>query len=239
MPKHICLWSGPRNISTTLMYSFAQRKDTKVFDEPLYAHYLSKHPKAKQYHPEAEAILNTIEHDGNKVMKMLLHHSEKPIYFYKQMIHHLLDLDRKFMTKTINIILTRNPKEMLPSFDKVISNPHIDDVGYKLHVNLLNYFKNNTIEYVILDSKRVLLNPEEVLKKLCDAVDIPFYKTMLHWDKGARSEDGIWAKHWYSNIHNSTGFIPYKPKTEPFPNHLKPLLKECQPYYEQLLEEAL
>ena len=40
--KRICLWSGPRNISTALMYSFAQRDDTAVYDEPLYAHYLSK-----------------------------------------------------------------------------------------------------------------------------------------------------------------------------------------------------
>ena len=40
--KKICLWSGPRNISTALMYSFAQRDDTRVVDEPLYGHYLLK-----------------------------------------------------------------------------------------------------------------------------------------------------------------------------------------------------
>ena len=28
----ICLWSGPRNISTALMYAFAQRADTTVVD---------------------------------------------------------------------------------------------------------------------------------------------------------------------------------------------------------------
>ena len=37
----VALWSGPRNISTALMYAFAQRADTTVVDEPLYAHYLS------------------------------------------------------------------------------------------------------------------------------------------------------------------------------------------------------
>jgi len=37
----ICLWSGPRNVSTALMYSFRQRTDTSVVDEPLYAHYLA------------------------------------------------------------------------------------------------------------------------------------------------------------------------------------------------------
>jgi len=35
----INLWSSPRNVSTALMYSFAQRLDTTVVDEPLYAYY--------------------------------------------------------------------------------------------------------------------------------------------------------------------------------------------------------
>ena len=33
----ISMWSGPRNISTTMMYSFAQRADTVVVDELLAA----------------------------------------------------------------------------------------------------------------------------------------------------------------------------------------------------------
>ena len=33
-------WSGPRCVSTSLMYAFAQRSDTRVLDEPLYAHWL-------------------------------------------------------------------------------------------------------------------------------------------------------------------------------------------------------
>ena len=34
------MWSGPRNVSTAMMYSWRQRADTTVVDEPLYAHYL-------------------------------------------------------------------------------------------------------------------------------------------------------------------------------------------------------
>ena len=56
--KKICLWSGPRNISTALMYSFAQRSDTKVFDEPLYAYYLAN-SKAKEYHPGADEVMQS------------------------------------------------------------------------------------------------------------------------------------------------------------------------------------
>ena len=57
MNKIICLWSCPRNISTALMYSFAQRKDTRVIDEPLYAHYLKK---SGAKHPGRDEVLNTL-----------------------------------------------------------------------------------------------------------------------------------------------------------------------------------
>ena len=203
--KQICLWSGPRNISTTLMYSFAQREDTKVYDEPLYAFYLSN-TDAKDYHPGTQEILDTLEHDGEKVIKQMMSNQEKSVFFFKNMTHHLLNLNRDFMKGVYNVILTRDPLEMLPSFDKVITNPSIDDVGYAKHSELLDYFEANNIKPIVLDSKRVLLNPKKVLTQLCEFIDIPFNENMLHWEAGARPEDGSWSKYWYSNIHKSTGF---------------------------------
>ena len=35
MTKAICLWSGPRNVSTALMYSFAQNDGVDVVDDVL------------------------------------------------------------------------------------------------------------------------------------------------------------------------------------------------------------
>ena len=90
MPKtntRIFLWSGPRNISTTLMYSFAQRRDTKVFDEPLYAHYLSQ-TTAKEYHPDSELIMNSQECNGLKVVQNMLGEDGAKVLFYKNMTHH-------------------------------------------------------------------------------------------------------------------------------------------------------
>ena len=117
--KRICLWSGPRNISTALMYSFAQRADTKVYDEPLYAHYLCQ-TNANEYHPGADDVMASLENDGEKVIEMMMGEHEKPIVFFKNMTHHILDLDKSFLKDTINVILTRDPVEMLPSFAEVI-----------------------------------------------------------------------------------------------------------------------
>ena len=35
---------------------------------------------------------------------------------------------------------------------------------------------------------------------------------MLSWEKGNHKEDGIWWKHWYDNVINTTGFQKYQKK---------------------------
>ena len=222
--KRIALWSGPRNISTALMYSFAQRSDTKVFDEPLYAHYLNN-TKAHEYHPGAQDVLRTMENDGNKVIDMMVKNSERPVIFYKNMTHHLLDLDRNFMKEMVNVILSRDPLEMLPSFAKVIPNPTMDDVGYRAHIDLIQFFKDHNIRFVVMDGMKTLLNPEGVLKQLCEFAGIDFDPNMLQWEPHQRPEDGVWAQYWYASVQRSRGFAKYNPKTEAFPEHLEPLLK--------------
>ena len=235
----ICLWSGPRNISTALMYSFAQRDDTVVYDEPLYAHYLSKYP-AKEYHPGAEEVLATMEHDGNKVVReSILGEQPKPVAFFKNMVYHTRKLDTAFLQKTVNVLLTRDPVDMLPSFANKIDGLTMRDVGYQCHTEMLKHLQTLGQNPPILDSKQVLLNPKKVLGELCEQIGIPFQESMLHWEAGERPEDGSWAKYWYHSLHQSTGFGKYSAKDEPFPDELKPLLKECQPYYEELSALAI
>jgi hypothetical protein len=237
--KRICLWSGPRNISTALMYSFAQRKDTKVFDEPLYGYYLSHHPEAHKYHPGALEIISSMENDGEKVIEMMISNREWPVLFFKHMTHHLLGLKKDFMKKTINIILTRDPREMLPSFDKVIPNPSLNDVGYALHIELINYFEKHNIPFAVLDAKRVLENPKERLSDLCKFAGITFDENMLSWKPQRRLEDGVWSKYWYKSVHASSGLKAYSRQDENFPQHLEPLLLKCIPYYKRLMTYVL
>lgn len=234
----INLWSGPRNISTAMMYSFAQRKDSVVYDEPLYGYYLNS-TNADSYHPGSKRVLSEMQTDGKKVVEMMQDAHGKPVAFFKQMTHHLHTLDKEFMKGMANVILTRDPQDMLPSFVKEIENPTMIDVGYKAHLDLIEYFESEGIEYVVLDSKRVLENPEEILRKLCDKLSIPFDSAMLRWEPGARPEDGSWAEFWYTSVHKSSGFMEYKPKNSPFPDHLKPLLEECLPIYNELKSLAL
>ncbi len=218
------------------MYSFAQRKDTKVFDEPLYAFYLSQ-TDAKQYHPDSDLIINSMENNGEKVIDLMTCDHKVSVVFFKNMTHHLLNLNKDFLSQGLNIILTRDPKEMLPSFHKVIPNPTLKDVGYQEHLDLIDQFEKRNVKYIVMDSKMILENPSSELKRLCHFADIPFTDEMLSWKSGARYEDGLWAKHWYKSIHLSTGFLEYRPKTENFPCELLPLLKECIPRYKRIIEK--
>ncbi|MEM7126657.1 MAG: sulfotransferase family protein [Chloroflexota bacterium] len=231
----ISVWSGPRNISTALMYSFAQRPDTVVVDEPFYGYYLLN-SSAREYHPGADEVIVSMETDGQKVLEqVVLAPQPKPILFLKNMTHHLINLEWDFTEKLCNVILTRDPVQMLPSYAKEVANPSLHDTGYDTLCDLVDYLtKRGLPPPPVLDSREVLLHPRSVLTQLCEHFDIPFDDGMLNWPAGPRPEDGVWAKYWYESVHRSTGFQPYTEKNEPFPAHLEPLLAECIPYYKRL-----
>lgn len=233
----LCLWSGPRNVSTALMYAFAQRSDTRVVDEPLYGHYLRV---SAAPHPGAAEVMAAMDGDGERVIReVILGQCDRPILFTKNMTHHLVEVDWGFLAHTTNVILTRDPVEMLPSLAENLTEPTLRDTGYDVQVKLLKTMAAQGRSLPVLEARELLLNPAGVLRELCRRLDIPFDEGMLHWPAGPRPEDGIWAKYWYHNVHRSTGFMQYRPKTTPFPDHLRPLLVECQPYYAKLLQQAI
>ncbi|NND53476.1 MAG: sulfotransferase family protein [Gammaproteobacteria bacterium] len=238
MATPICLWSGPRNVSTALMYSFAQRDDMRVIDEPLYGHYLRI---SGANHPGRDAIMASMNCDGNAVMQDLLTRQKthaSPRLFLKHMAHHLLDLDLGFLSRTSNVFLIRDPRDMLPSLAVQIPNAQLADTGLKRQSELYDDLAAAGQAPMVLDSRALLMDPAGVLCRLCSHLGIPFDSRMLRWRAGPRPEDGIWAPHWYDVVHRSTGFAPYRQKGS-FPKRLKPLLAECQPWYERLMRHAL
>jgi len=218
------------------MYSFAQREDTQVFDEPLYAHYLKL---SGANHPAREEVLQSLENDGNKVVQDVILQKSKKILFHKLMTHFLIDIDMTFLSKVCNIIFIRNPEEIITSYSKVIPNPKLEDIGVKQQYELYLSLEEQGNIPIVLNSKELLQNPELILNKLCNILEISFDQKMLRWKKGERKEDGIWAKHWYANIHNSTGFLPYTEKEIKLSGSNVILAKKCKPYYEFLTAKSI
>ena len=233
----ICLWSGPRNVSTALMYSFDQREDTRVVDEPLYGHYLRV---SGAIHPGGDEVMQHQNTDGNTVVEeIVLAEYPEPYVFIKHMAHHLVELDLDFLDRSINILLVRDPEQMLPSLINQIPQPTLRDTGLARQCALLDDLTARGQTPAVLDAKALLLHPESVLRQLCAHIGLEFDPSMLAWPPGQRHADGVWAKHWYQNVHKSTGFMEYRRKTAPFPEFLEPLLEECRPYYERLWDAAI
>jgi hypothetical protein len=220
------------------MYSFAQRDDVRVVDEPLYGHYLTV---SGAPHPDRDEVIDNMNCDGDAVISELLEFSARNPgrrLFLKHMAHHLVDLDYSFLDRTSNVILVRNPREMLPSLTVQLPDATLTDTGLKRQWELLCDLVDRGQQPIVLDSRELLLDPENVLRQLCEVLGIGFIDDMLHWPAGARPEDGIWAPHWYHNVHQSTGFKTYQAK-DFFPKKLEPLLNDCQPWYDKLFALAI
>ncbi len=220
------------------MYSFAQREDITVLDEPFYGYYI-QNASLENEHPSQKEILQTMELKEEKVVEGINTLSEKKKVFVKGMAHHYLTETPSFILNWENVILIRHPKKLIASFSKVIHTPTLNDIGIKKASELFLFLKKSGKTPIVIDSDELLKNPESYLKKLCDLLNIPFSEKMLRWKKGGILEDGIWATHWYGNVHNSEGFAVQKSSSQPLPQHLEPLLKKALPYYETLKNNIL
>jgi hypothetical protein len=239
--KRINLWSGPRNVSTAIMRSFEQRSDTRVFDEPHYGAYLKIQHQRAQNHPMAHEVIGSMLCDGERVTEQLVMGPHtKPVVFFKQMTHHLYltGIRQDFLKDTVNIILTRNPADVIPSLVKDIGTQiDINDTGYAAQVDLLETLQNFGQNPLVLDAELLLENPESVLTQLCQRIGIDFEPSMLSWEAGPSAFDGNWGKYWYGNVNKSRGFGNYQSRETP--EYLQDLVDKCMPSYQRIREHAI
>ena len=234
------MWSGPRNISTALMRSWESRSDTFVIDEPFYAHYLSV---TNVDHPGRDEIIQNGETDQSVVSKGLISDIDDScsIYFQKHMTHHMIpSVGREWMKDVVNCFLIRDPKDMILSYTKVNSNLSMHSLGLEEQYELFEYVTkiNGRAPYVV-DSKDILLDPRKTLCLLCEKIGVVFSEEMLSWSKGVRDTDGIWAKYWYDNVINSTGFNTYTEKNEVIRDEYLQLYEDCLKIYEKLSKHKI
>lgn len=230
---YVNLISGPRNISTALMYSFAQRSDTLVCDEPFYACYLSR---THADHPGKKEVLEAQSSDDAIVRDQLFKKHEKPVFFIKNMAHHIEVVNDEFLSHCINIFLIRDPKQIIASYAQVIENPTLNDIGIEYEYELFDKIKGRKL---VIDSGLLLEDPKSVLTKVCDYIGIPFEPQMLTWPAGPKTYDGVWAPHWYSNVHRSTGFEKQATSNRALPENLTPVYKAADIFYKNLLHHAI
>ncbi len=235
----IAMWSGPRNLSTAMMYAFAARSDCAVVDEPFYAAYLAA---TGLQHPMRDKILAAQDTDPNRVVAQL----SGPIpvkyayYFQKPMTHHMVpSVPRDWMRDVQNVFLIRHPARVVASLSVIYDNPTLQDIGFVQQAELYDLVKAQGGRPVVIDSFAIRQNPESALKALCRDIGLDWDPAMLHWPAGGHWADGIWAPHWYRSVHSSTGFAGSDGDLPELIGNAAELVEAALPFYERLFDEQL
>ncbi len=223
------MWSGPRNLSTAMMYAFGARVDFAVWDEPFYAPYLAA---TGIEHPMRAEILAAHETDPAKVAARCSgsDQAQRPHFYMKHMgLHMVVGFPMDWARDCVNIHLIRHPARVVASYGAKRDGVTLDDIGYRQQVAVYQQ-----VGGVVIDSGDIRANPEAMLRKLCDAISLPFDAAMLHWPAGGRPDDGVWAAHWYGAIHQSTGFAGAEGPLPKFEGHDAELVAAALPDYDRL-----
>lgn len=187
----ICLWSGPRNISTALMHSFENRADCEVWDEPFYGYYLDQ---TGLDHPGREAVLELWPTDPHKLAALCAGPAPEgsAIFFQKHKTQHMLDgVDLTWTAKCRHAFLIRNPAEIAAAMNPA-SELTPEDLGSPRQRAVYEIITANTgRQWPVIESGDVLANPKGMLEALCAALGIPFDPAMLPPSGANHSADTV------------------------------------------------
>ncbi|HEX6254976.1 MAG TPA: hypothetical protein VFZ70_04115 [Euzebyales bacterium] len=238
-PVRIAMWSGPRNLSTALLRSWGNRTDTVVSDEPLYAHYL--HTTGLD-HPMRDEILAAYDHDWRRVTARLT--GPVPgggaIWYQKHMTHHVTDdVDLGWLGALRHCFLIRSPAEVIASYAQVRHDPTLEDLGLPQQWRLFVHVTASGAVPPVIDAADLLRDPRTVLSAMCDALGVAFSERMLSWPPGRRTNDGVWADHWYDAVERSTGFAPYEPRQVTLDTRFHDLLSVAEEIHDRLATHRL
>lgn len=231
--------SGPRNISTAMLYSFDNRPDCIGIDEPFYADYLTRYPEVS--HPGRMDILTSMKTGHLEVIDDIYSQVNKSTFlFIKNMAHHIAGTDLSWMQDHKVFMLIRDPARVIKSFTKVIAHPTPNDIGIIQQWNIYQTLTKMGLDVPVVNTDTFLQSPESQIHLLCKSIDISFDSAMLQWRPGARVIDGIWAQHWYQSVHQSNGFKKTAYTDQPIvENRYKSIYKAVLPSYQELEQLAL
>lgn len=230
----MAMWSGPRNVSTAMMRAWENRGDCVVVDEPLYAAYLVS---TGLDHPGRDEVIASQPTDPREVVASLLGPvpDGAAVHYTKHMTHHVDDaLDLSWTLALRNVLLIRDPGEVVASYVRSRESCEPTDIGLLQQERLLRYWQEQRHAPPVIDSGDFLRSPETYLRWLCDWLGIGFTDRMLAWPAGPRESDGVWGPHWYRAVWRSTGFEAWRPRTVDLSPHDADVAAVCRPAYQVL-----
>ena len=181
----ICMWSGPRNISTAMMRSFENRSDCAVSDKPFYAAYLAE---TGLDHPMRDEVLASQPTDWRAVAAALAGPAPggAKVWYQKHMTHHMLDgFGLDWADGAVNAFLIRDPARVLASYVVKRGEVTLADIGVERQRELFEREADRLgAPPPVVEGRDVLADPAATLGRLCAALGVAFDPAMLAWPAG-------------------------------------------------------
>ncbi len=235
----IAMWSGPRNLSTAMMYSFGAREDFAVWDEPFYGAYLLA---TGIDHPMRDAILAADETDPGKIASRCedeISGGNRHSYM-KHMCHHMVEgFDLGWARSCTNVFLIRHPARVVASYASKREHPTLADIGVERQLEILELLFAWGCDPIVIDSSDIRHNPRRALRSLCKAMKINFKDAMLTWPHGPKPYDGAWGPHWYGAVHKSTGFAGPEGPLPVLTGDQNTVAQQAMPFFNELSAKRL
>ena len=226
----IAMWSGPRNLSTAMMYSFGNRTDLRVWDEPFYAAYLHT---TGLIHPMGDAVMAAGPCDPFEVARQITAMGDGVLL--KLMSFHMLDsFPMDWVEGFTHIHLLRHPARVIASYAAKRENPTLDDIGFAQQLAVYRRFPGT-----VVSTYDIRLDPASMLRKLCAEIGLPWEGAMLSWPPGPKPFDGIWAPHWYDAVHRSSEFAAPEGAMPNLTDDQARLMQAALPAYEEMAQAKL
>ena len=236
MTTRLACWSGPRNISTATMRAWENRPDTEVVEEPLYAWHLAH---TGLDHPGRDLVVAAGDTSWRRVVDSLTRPwpDGPALKYQKHMAQHLVpDLPREWIASLRNVLLIRDPAEVVSSYLRSRARVTPDDIGVLQQLELLVQLGP---EVPVIDAADFLGDPEGYLRWLCEYAGVPFSDAMLSWPAGPRPSDGVWAPYWYDAVLKSTGFEPWRERDHRVADAHREVIDRCMPQFEALYSRRI
>jgi hypothetical protein len=228
---HIAMWSGPRNLSTAMMYSFGARTDFDVRDEPFYGAFLKA---TGIQHPMSDEIIESMACEPEDVLADM-HAYDTPHLYSKQMTHHMLpEMPRDWFSEARHVFLIRHPARVVASYLAKRESPCLQDLGFHQQEEIFRQTLDLGQTPIVVDSFDIRAAPVRTLAGLCQKLGLVWDPAMLSWSRGGHAKDGVWANHWYGAVHESTGFDTPEGPLPDLTGAAQDLVNAAMPIYERM-----
>ncbi len=244
MNKILILWAVPRSTSTAFEWMMRQRGDLSCWHEPFgEAWYQGEEPRWPRATKDSLRIKGlTFE----SVWQELKTDAEKKQVFSKEFPHyveHFWQADKFELDHFRHSFLIRDPAKVLTSMYKHWPDFYLVETAFAELRLLFDKFRAyyGTIPPVI-DSDDLLENPEAIVQRYCEAMEIPFMKEALSWDPADERFSWYDGGSWHDNLRGSDGLKPQKRQyinIEDAPERVKLIYELVMPHYEYMYQFRL